>query len=620
MSSFRGVRLLLVLLVVVSGAAPASAISEVQRQSNETVEPTLAVTVHVSPDPENGQYVRVRVTAKVPQRVTSFSYHVRQKGSSVLERNGFRGSADNLRWDGSTRTPNVTFVTSPVSFDREMGGYDAYSTKNWTFAPRRAFGTIDYEATGDVNVQFEQVFERDAYAGGWFVYAGNHTVAERQTPRERFTVIAPAGANIDLDDDVLDRLENASAFLDIGKRYDHVEVFLPPGPIRGGGRAMFNNTWVQLGSAKNRHATIHEYVHTRRRFAAESEMVWFTEASAEYFSALYKLHAGEHTYPQFYADANTKRYGKQVLSEPDSWVKFRVPYEKGHRVLAALDVRIRRATDGERTLMDVHRRVNEHDGWVSYGDFRRIVNDVAGTSQDGWLDRYVRSSDTPTVPCDPALFGSDAEGVCQPDGSGLSEEGKQAKLNADVDDDGLTNQAERAVNTDPFVPDTDGDGLLDGEEERHDADPTKVDTDDDGLLDSEEVALGTRLRAADTDEDGVPDAREREDGTDPVEADSDGDWLDDGKEGTLGTDPRAADTDGDTLIDGVEIRRSRSDPLAEDTDGDGYGDGEESQLPRLDPRARSTETDYRIATVLKSVIEGLNGLKEIVEPIVDPVI
>lgn len=61
----------------------------------------------------------------------------------------------------------------------------------------------------------------------------------------------------------------------------------------------------------------------------------------------------------------------------------------------------------------------------------------------------------------------------------------------DPDDDGLTNNQELQINTDPNNPDTDSDGLKDGEEVNlYKTDPTKPDTDNDSYTDGQEVKSG----------------------------------------------------------------------------------------------------------------------------------
>lgn len=70
------------------------------------------------------------------------------------------------------------------------------------------------------------------------------------------------------------------------------------------------------------------------------------------------------------------------------------------------------------------------------------------------------------------------------------------------------------------------------------------DSDGDGLSDEDERALGTDPNNADTDGDGVPDGQEVADGTDPKNRDSDGDGVDDGAEKRAGTNPNDAASGG----------------------------------------------------------------------------
>ncbi|MBI4821716.1 MAG: hypothetical protein HY791_35980 [Deltaproteobacteria bacterium] len=128
------------------------------------------------------------------------------------------------------------------------------------------------------------------------------------------------------------------------------------------------------------------------------------------------------------------------------------------------------------------------------------------------------------------------------------------KIEADADDDGLPDTAERLVGTDSERADTDGDGLSDAAELRRgkprsldpmaDTDPLDADTDDDGLSDGLELAHG----AADVYDEGD---------TNPRDADTDDDGISDGEESRLGDDgfvtlPRHPDTDRDGLLDGLE--------------------------------------------------------------------
>ena len=137
----------------------------------------------------------------------------------------------------------------------------------------------------------------------------------------------------------------------------------------------------------------------------------------------------------------------------------------------------------------------------------------------------------------------------------------------DSDGDGLTDNEEQALGTDPANPDTDGDGIGD----KFDSEPLdgvlNSDTDGDGIID---------LLDPDDDNDGYDDLLELELGTDgknPEEfpEDQDGDFLPDVKEEELGTDPTNPDTDGDGIPDGEDDFPLDPDSSL-DTDGDGIAD------------------------------------------------
>ncbi|WP_322500045.1 Ig-like domain-containing protein [Cellulophaga lytica] len=100
-------------------------------------------------------------------------------------------------------------------------------------------------------------------------------------------------------------------------------------------------------------------------------------------------------------------------------------------------------------------------------------------------------------------------------------------LSIDSDNDGLSDNEEAALGTDPNNPDTDGDSILDGQEV----------TDNTNPLDDCDSNGGTPLDTSDCDMDGLTNAQEAALGTDPFNSDSDGDLILDGKEVDDETDP-----------------------------------------------------------------------------------
>lgn len=168
-----------------------------------------------------------------------------------------------------------------------------------------------------------------------------------------------------------------------------------------------------------------------------------------------------------------------------------------------------------------------------------------------------------------------------------------------VSDGESTSADDRVVVLINFVPDPDQDGLDDEEEAMVGTNPAQGDTDRDGLKDGEEVhTIHSDPLDEDSDDDGVRDGAEMDPGGDPdqdnlvnaLDPDSDGDGIFDGTEvgvtsapagtdltamhfvadadRTTVTDPTKADTDGDQLADGVEDKNhdgkldlGESDPL-----------------------------------------------------------
>jgi Tol biopolymer transport system component len=124
----------------------------------------------------------------------------------------------------------------------------------------------------------------------------------------------------------------------------------------------------------------------------------------------------------------------------------------------------------------------------------------------------------------------------------------------DTDGDGLTNQNEQAIGTDPNNADTDRDGLLDGQEVlRLGTNPLLPDSDGDGLTDGDEVKRGTNPLNPDTDGDSLRDGDEVRIGTNPLKQDTDGDGLNDGAEPGPCPNPLNPDSDADGIIDGRDL-------------------------------------------------------------------
>jgi hypothetical protein len=146
-------------------------------------------------------------------------------------------------------------------------------------------------------------------------------------------------------------------------------------------------------------------------------------------------------------------------------------------------------------------------------------------------------------------------------------------------DGGDRNPIWQAMTLEHLVPDTDSDGLPDAWEilkfGNIGAQTGASDADADGLSNQAEYQLGTNPASEDSDTDGLTDLAEYTiHGTNPAVADTDGDTLTDGAEvNTHLTNPLSKDSDLDGLPDNLELTTYQTNPKKRDTDNDDYDDG-----------------------------------------------
>ncbi len=208
----------------------------------------------------------------------------------------------------------------------------------------------------------------------------------------------------------------------------------------GGGLEHDNSCLIMTGQFAYRSATSyqrwltlasHEFFHTwniRRlrpkalvKYDYESEVytpsLWIAEGVTSYYEKLLLVRAGLMTQRTFVSGLGDsinrlqRTDGRLVQSlrdaSHDAWIKFYRPednssettisyYSKGAIVAFLLDAEIRSATEGNRSLDDVLRRLyQEHSGNTGYSpaDFRRICSEVADVDLTEWFARSVDSTE-----------------------------------------------------------------------------------------------------------------------------------------------------------------------------------------------------------------------------------
>jgi hypothetical protein len=310
-------------------------------------------------------------------------------------------SATRLRWDGRASAVRTTLVPAG---DPDADGTLRVSGRDWAFGPVPPLLVVWTPEEGGDRRTIRPFQDRDSgrvqvstpvggLVGKKYAVSGAVTVRTVQTDHGVIQLVTPESESPRASKyEIHDALGTAASEFDGGGSTGGGVVFVVPGARQGGATFLSaDETWV-AGDARLHTANsvwFHEYVHSRQEFALGPRMRWFEEASAEYFAARLAAETG-------YAGAVDQELywlgrtrSESRLTDPATWSESTVPYHRGALVLAALDSEIQTRTDGQRSLEDVFRRLNQHDGVVTYELFTETVTEVTGEEMEPWVDRYV---------------------------------------------------------------------------------------------------------------------------------------------------------------------------------------------------------------------------------------
>lgn len=363
--------------------------------------------------------VRVDLSVGLTDQTTEFRVTLPAE-VSVTATDGFEQTGDDrtYAWDGRTEMPSLRYR---AGVNRTVGGSQRFAaTESWALldvtdldaAYRwRSFGDTEYR---------RQFHAPEGYVGSAMAFLGSYEAAATTANGERFVVVVPDAATANASADAFaTTLCELSGSLRVGGRSGEVTAFVAPAPVGAdgggegglGGLATRSDLWVAAATATEpgpdgdprvrRSIWAHEYLHTRQNYTLGGNLTWFTEASAYHYMTVVPRQRGEldaaafsrrYRVPDRRADAvlrGSRRYG--------------VWSSKGARVLAALDRRLREATNGSRTLQDLIVRMNAHEGEVTSAEFREMAAATAGASQDDWFDAHVAGAALPPPP-DPDAY------------------------------------------------------------------------------------------------------------------------------------------------------------------------------------------------------------------------
>lgn len=368
------------------------------------------VTVEVS---RYGQsQVEFKVTFGVPSSTEELL--VSTPDVAITDSSGFRYTSqeDSYRWDRRTNNPSITYVIDIRNWeDTNSLGSDYAAGSNWIFAPnppiavgwitdsRQSYSWLPFTnpERGSVTINTDG----SGVVGERNLYLGPYTEYSQMIGEQNIRLIVSDEATLEDDpDEIVAALQDASQYM-VGSIHSEILVFALPSPMREGGAATSKSGefWVHESSRLDSpyNTWFHEYMHTRQTYETNESMEWFIEASARYHAATLTFDQDRISRQQLLNHLSNDRYDDEVLADPDSWSNEQVPYVKGAKVLFALEFEIYERTDGEQYLGNVIYRMHQHEGAVSYEDFKSIVVDIAGPEMVPWLDRYVTTSASPNI-------------------------------------------------------------------------------------------------------------------------------------------------------------------------------------------------------------------------------
>ncbi|WP_276257550.1 thrombospondin type 3 repeat-containing protein [Haloglomus litoreum] len=382
--------------VATGGAAATGNAAAASRPADGTVRHIIRLA-----DPGS---VEVELGVGVTEPTTEFRVTL-PADAEVTATDGFdRVDTSTYEWDGRTDGPTVTY-RAPVN--RTVGDSIRFAaTDGWALVDMtdldvafswRSLGPTSYDRRFAVP---------DGYGGRSMAYLGEYRLANASAAGQQFTVVHPTVVSTNASAAAYaETLAGVADDIRVGARDPTVTAFIAPPPIGAdggeggvGGLATSADMWVAAdaatmagpdGTRVSEPIFVHEYVHTRQNYSLAADMAWFTESSAFYYMTVTPHQRGTITERRFDRRFRVADRSRDATLTGTTAAQYRAWATKGPRTLAALDRRIRTATNGSRSLQDVFRRVNEHEGNVTYAEFRSMVAATAVEPQDEWLDRHV---------------------------------------------------------------------------------------------------------------------------------------------------------------------------------------------------------------------------------------
>lgn len=373
-------------------------------------------------------FSRFNITYSDTASLTEFTVLTTDRGSVVSTRGLNHVGENTYQAHSNAKTVSITYEynLTAIADDSELVGFYATPERE-LFSPvpqfrhgwmtnidGRATPTCSYLLADDVRRTVTSADESTLSKTAVFLGAGPHAIHKTTTKGTTIRIVTPSTVSGGGSDrrQQLGQLVAVERAFRVNESVQHVTVFSING-VRDGGAAVhgghandsYQTVWVQRYSRVDSLGStwVHEYIHTHQEMQLSRDMRWFTEASATYYGAVIPYQCGDYDPREFNNSMQTEMdpilppgannsvtepYTETVLANPETWGS-EAQYRRGAGVLYLLDVKLRDATDGEQTLLDVFRWMNMQDDGIPYADFRQHIVRQSNANVGRWLDTAV---------------------------------------------------------------------------------------------------------------------------------------------------------------------------------------------------------------------------------------
>lgn len=385
-------------------------------------EPTVKQQFTFKRTPDTAGSFNLFVQHELPESLPRFELHLEGHGTATNLRTAWGYTFEDGRklvWDGSTTSPRAHLELS-LTANAERWYVD---TGDWTLAKYPLYSVFPREVASvvDLEERYRVVGEGVVTEAARLLYLGEHSEWSARVDDTTLRLVVPAPAELSAEPrEVIDTLARAVVAFDVDCRNDSVVAIAAPTrevdelDVAGvsDGTSGF---WVRddhrvdtVSQGIGGCAWIHEYLHTRLDGfeGVTRHLSWLTEAIPSYYAGLLPLRQGRVPYDEFLSFVRTDRDSDAVLTDSYTLGGSTAPYTKGRRVLAALDCKLQRESDGAACLMDMIRELNDYeDVEITYSMVEAVLESLSDWPVSRWLDRYARTTAVPEVPDSRNCFG-----------------------------------------------------------------------------------------------------------------------------------------------------------------------------------------------------------------------